>query len=180
MEWLVYVFSGLAIFQVLEYLGKLSVLVGILLFIKEAPERRQAAIANAWLLVNSGNSGQGASGRYQALQYLAKQGLPLEGIRISSADLSGINFRGADLRSTFIVLSKLPNADLQGANLAESNLQNTIFAGANLAGANLTNADLAETDFRGARGISPEQVKKGRRWQEAHYDASLKQQLGLK
>jgi Pentapeptide repeats (9 copies) len=163
MEWVVYWCSRVSFFKVLEYLGKLSIVTGVILYIYEAPERKQRAMADAWLLVNSGNSGQGLAGRYYSLQYLAQQGAPLEGVRIWISDLSGVDFRKANLRRTYIVSSKLNNANLAGADLSDSDLQNTSFLGANLSGAMLTNANLLCTNFRDSVGLKAEQIKSARR-----------------
>jgi hypothetical protein len=82
MGWIVYWCSRISFFKVLEYVGKLSIVTGVIIYIYEAPERKQRTLSDAWLLINSGNSAQGLAGRYHALQYLAQQGVPLEGVRI--------------------------------------------------------------------------------------------------
>jgi hypothetical protein len=179
MAWIVYWCSKISFFRVLEYVGKLSIVTGVILYIYEAPERKQRTLSDAWLLINSANSAQGLAGRYHALQYLAQQGAPLEGVRIFMSDLSGIDFRNANLRGANISYSKLNKADLANADLSEANLQSTSFFGANLSGAKFLDADLLFANFQGSIGLKPDQIKKGINWQSAIYDEGLCKALGL-
>jgi hypothetical protein len=179
MAWLVYFCSKVSFFKVLEYLGKLSIVAAIFLYVKEAPERKQRALADAWLLMNSGNGGQGIAGRYQALQYLAHEGVPLEGVRIWIANASGIDLHTANLQRAYIVSSVFNNSNLSSADLTEADLQNTLFAGANFSHAIFSDANLLCSDFRGARGLTVEQIKKGKNWEAGIYDQKFRVSLGL-
>ena len=180
MEWTVYWFSGLAIFQVLEYIGKLSILFGVILYIAEAPARRERALADAWLFVNAANDSDGTAGRYRPLQYLARNGASLDRLRINAADLSGIDFRGASLRGTWLNRTILRGADLVNADFTDADLQNVVFAGADLNGAKLVGANLLCADFRGARNITADQIMRGGRWEVAVYDEKFRRKLGLR
>lgn len=180
MEWTVYCFSGLALFQVLEYLGKLSIVFGVILYIAEAPERREKALGDAWQFVNAANASDGTAGRYGSLQYLARNGASLNRLRINDADLSGIDFGGASLRGTYLNRTVLRGANLVRADLSDADLQNVVFAGANLKGAKLAGANLLCTDFRGAQNVTPAQVKAGERWEIAVYDEEFRRRLGLR
>ncbi len=45
--------GSLALFQLLEYAGRLTVLVAVIFYFIEAPERRKQAHYQAWQLINS-------------------------------------------------------------------------------------------------------------------------------
>lgn len=180
MEWTVYWFSGLAIFQILEYIGKLSVVFGVILYIAEAPERRERSLADAWQFVNAANASDGTAGRYRSLQYLARNGASLNRLRINAADLSGIDFSGTSLQGTWLNRTVLRGANLVNVDFTDANLQNVVFAGANLNGAKLAGANLLCADFRAARNIAIDQVKEGSRWEIAVYDEEFRLRLGLR
>ena len=178
MGWIVYWCSRISFFRVLEYVGKLSIVTGVILYIYEAPDRKQRSLSDAWLLINF-FSGVGLAGRYHALQYLAQQGAPLEGVKLVNSDLSGIDFRKANLRRAQIFDSKLNNANLANADLTEAVLRGNSFLGANLSGAEFLDADVTCSNFRGSIGLKLDQIKKALTWQGAIYDKGLSQTLGL-
>jgi hypothetical protein len=113
----------------------------------------------------------GPEKRKQYLDINVQSALTVIGSRESEHDpmgkrlnLSGSNLSGADLS----------NADLKGADLYF-----VILSGADLSDANLRDADLYRADFRGSQGISLNQIKAAKYWQQAHYDLAFRQQLGL-
>jgi uncharacterized protein YjbI with pentapeptide repeats len=68
-------------------------------------------------------------------------------------------------------------------------LSDANFSDANLKDANLENANLSClesdgirfcTNFRGAKNLTPEQVKSAENWEEAIYDEEFRKKLGLK
>jgi len=78
MEWIVYGLNKLAIFKILEYAAKLTILLALIIYVLEIPERqrlaeqlkRQAEL-NAWQVVNSAGEHKGGdSSRVKALEYL--------------------------------------------------------------------------------------------------------------
>ena len=92
----------------------------------------------------------------------------------SRPNLRGAKFRAADLRAADLHCAALAGADLEGANLRGATL-----AGVDLSGANLKGADLTLARLKGARGLTPEQVKRAQFWWLAVYDAKLAGQLGI-
>src|SRR3954447_12934278 len=77
LEWLVYWCKGLAIFEVLEFVGRTSVLIVAITWIFEADERDKARMNEikqkhyrAWELINSAEGKIGDGGRRDALRDL--------------------------------------------------------------------------------------------------------------
>ena len=114
----------------------------------------------------------------------------LRGISFFKDDHSNVRFVGADLRDAYFLLSNLENtrfwkatltnakfnkSNLSGARLEEADLQDADFTDCLLQGADLRGANL-----KGASGLTIEQIKAARNWQEATFDDELMIQLGLK
>ena len=101
-------------------------------------------------------------------------GADLSGTNLSQAILAGVNLSGKDLRMT-----NLHEADLSGTNLSQAVLCMADLGGADMRETDLHNADLYLTNLRGAKNLSMEQTKAANHWEQAHYDADFRQQLGL-
>jgi hypothetical protein len=106
------------------------------------------------------------------------EGANLSNVDLNSANLSGGYFRGCnlqnarlnkahislgDFRDADLSAANLSAADFNGATLNGANLQNAILTRANfvrtrLNGVRLANANLDGTDFRGAQGLTEEQL----------------------
>lgn len=159
MEWLNGCFSEMDIFQVLEYASKLSVLIGVFVFMLEIPQRaeqkateQKRANYEAWRVITSSEGKAASGGRIDALQDLNQQKVSLAGINLVKADLSTINLKGADLpradlSETTLYKANLNQAVLQYANLKESRLRNTQLKEANMIGVNLREASLYKADL---------------------------------
>jgi hypothetical protein len=151
LAWLAYGLSRWSFLDVLEYLGSLSILVAVIFYFREAPDRLKQKHYQAWQVINTAQHMGGSGGRIDALEELNKDGVPLVGVNLTSAFLQGVqlpnaklgraNFAEADVRASNLADSDLSYASLRGANFRQSNL----------ASANLTEADLSEGDFCGAR-----------------------------
>jgi len=173
-EWLAYLLSRWALLEVLEYLGALSVLFGVIFYWSEAGDRRKQKHYQAWQVINTAQGKGGSGGRIEALQELNQDRVPLIGVDVSGAFLRGVrlpraslnraNFEAADarnssfarsaleyanLRSANLRQSNLNGADLQHADLEDSDLEGATLTGANLAEANLKSADLRNCDLLG-------------------------------
>src|SRR4051794_28916557 len=66
MDWASYWMGELALFKVLEYLGKLSIIVAVIFYFLEAPTRRNQAQYDAWRVITSNEGKTGSGGRIQA------------------------------------------------------------------------------------------------------------------
>ena len=180
-EWAVYRLGHWAFLEILEYAGRFTVLVAVILYFMSADERQKEKHYQAWQVINLAQGKPGSGGRIDALEELNRDKVTLEGVNLSGAWLREVKLpeallNGADLSDTDLVkadlsyaemhsakiqganISKaklyevcLKKADLTWANLEETNLSNTILDGANLTRANLQNANLRSASLRGAR-----------------------------
>ena len=79
--------SSVALFQILEYAGKLGILIAVITYFADYEKRRQADIRAAWSVVNVKGGG-----RKQALEYLAGQtDVDLRASSMAEADTSLIS-----------------------------------------------------------------------------------------
>lgn len=155
-EWIAYALSRWSFLEVLEYLGSLSILVGIIFYFSERGDRIKQRHYQAWQVINTAQGKGGSGGRIEALQELNSDKVPLVGVNVSSAFLQGVHLEradllradlsAADLRGSVLGHADLTFADLQSANLRGSNLED-----ADLANANLTNSDLVGSDLARAK-----------------------------
>lgn len=146
-----------------------SILVAVLLFFLETPERGKQAHYEAWKVIDSAHGLQNSYARLQALQDLnddriSLRGLnapeaDLRGINLSHADLSHANLSGADLRFANLSHADLSNVNLVEANLSNANLSNTQLISANLAYCDFIEADLQNVDFVGANFLGANLVR---------------------
>src|SRR4051794_3115445 len=135
LEWLVCWCRSLAIFEALELAGRLSLIVALVLWFREAPDRAKQKHYRAWDLINSARGSTGDGGRRDALRDLNEADVSLAGAPLAKAFLARVNFPRADLTD-----ADLTDADLAGANLAGADLKGAHLAGADLKGANLWKA----------------------------------------
>ena len=137
-----------------------SILVAVLLFFLETPERDKQAHYEAWKVIDSAHGLRTSYARLQALQDLNEDLVVLKGLNVPEADLRGINLNGANLSyanlsGADLRFANLNNADLSNVNLTEANLSNAKlnnakFNAANLAYCDFIEADLQNVDFVGA------------------------------
>src|SRR3712207_2951373 len=66
--------SRLALLDVLEYLGKLAILVVLIVWLFEADDRTREEHYEAWRVINSAQGQEGTGGRIEALQNLYGDG----------------------------------------------------------------------------------------------------------
>jgi uncharacterized protein YjbI with pentapeptide repeats len=124
-----------------------AIVYGVLSYVGEEPQRRQASHNTAWQLINSA-TGQGASGgRIEALQGLNKGNVSLKGLAASNANLQEIKLSYADLQRADLSYADLQGAYLQHADLSYANLQEAFLWDAYLQYATLQQADLRHADL---------------------------------
>jgi uncharacterized protein YjbI with pentapeptide repeats len=159
-EWLAYFLSNWTFLEVLEYLGRFSVLVAVVLFFSESGDRMKQKHYQAWQVVNTAQGKGGSGGRIEALQELNADGVDLVGVDASGAFLSGVvlknarlgraNLSGSDLRNSNFESSDLSDADLASANFRDASLGQSKLKGVDLDEADLTGANLARASLDGA------------------------------
>jgi hypothetical protein len=86
------------------------------------------------------------------------RGRNLENAQLSKKHLTHADLRDANLCGADLTAADLSNAILSGANLQNANLKRARLVRTNLDGAKLTGANLDRTDFRGAQGLTEEQL----------------------
>lgn len=164
-EWAAYGLSRWSFLEVLEYLGSLSVLIGVIFYFSESGDRIKQRHYQAWQVINTAQGKGGSGGRIEALQELNDDKVPLVGVDASSAflqnihlehadllraDLSAADLRGSMLRSADLTYANLHSANLRGSNLQNSALTNANLTDADLVGSDLTGAQLAYADLSSA------------------------------
>src|SRR5260370_26137730 len=92
-QWIAYLASNLAVFRVLEYAGKLTVLVALITWLADYPERQKTAIRTAWSVVDAKGGG-----RKDSLEYLANQKADLKGLYAGNGYFACVVLNGFDLR----------------------------------------------------------------------------------
>lgn len=173
-------FARLSVLALLDYVGKLAILLAIGSFFVECPDRiRQDHYANLGII----ESTQGtlvSRARFDAIEKLNGDCFSLDGIHARGAQLRGLRldrcygfpggalfgrwlpwhpegarlFRAdlsyADLRSARLARANLSFADLTGAWLEETDLTGARLRGANFQGAHLRRANLQGADLQDA------------------------------
>jgi uncharacterized protein YjbI with pentapeptide repeats len=145
----------LAFLEVLEHLGRLTIVVAVVFYFTESGSRRKAKHYQAWQVINSAQGKTGSGGRMDALQDLCRDRVSLAGVDISKANLPRLNLEdadlaGADFAEANLMDAKLARAKLIGANLANADLSRTTLSEANLFRANLIEANFLFADLSGA------------------------------
>lgn len=154
-EWTAFLLSRWSFIDVLDYLGRFSILVAVIFYFADSGNRIKQRHYQAWQVINTAQGKGGSGGRIEALQELNADEVPLVGVDVSSAFLQGLrleranllraDFSGADLRRSDLRSADFTNADLHFANFRESSLENASFQSANV-----TDADLWGSDLTGA------------------------------
>ncbi|MEG4225418.1 pentapeptide repeat-containing protein [Microcoleus sp. N9_B2] len=124
--------------EILEGADALSLVVALVLFIKEAPDRRKQFHYQAWSTIDAAHDVKVSYARILALQDLNEDNVSLRGLDAPGAELVDINLPGANLSQ-----ANLNKSDLSNANLSHANLDNAILSHAKLSGANLSYAKLS-------------------------------------
>lgn len=142
-EWISYWLSRWAFLQVLEYLGKLTILVSLILWIypgfkerKQAADSAKQAAADArisrhyvaWQTINSALGKPGNGGRADALQDLSQDGIQLDGISLAgNAVLIGpLNLSKASMTHADFSDGTYEKVNFSNANLDFSKWNNTL------------------------------------------------------
>src|SRR4028118_261563 len=136
--------------EILQSVDALSMVVALILFIKEAPDRRKQFHYQAWSIVDAAHGVKVSYARILALQDLNEDGVSLRGLDAIGAELVAINLPSANLSETKLSETDLSNANLSHANLNNANLSQAKLSGANLSHANLSFARLSQVKFASA------------------------------
>ncbi len=160
-EWLAHMLSNWVFLEILESLGKFSVLIAVIFYFAGAGDRLKQKHYQAWQVVNTAQGKGGSGGRIDALEQLNADhvhlvgvdasGAFLQGIRLPRADLVRANLWRADIRGGHLAAADLSYSDLDFTNLRSSDLSKVNLEGASLADADLFEANLSGANLDGAR-----------------------------
>lgn len=159
-EWLAHLLGNWVFLDVLEYLGKFTVLVAVIFYFAESGDRKKQKHYQAWQVINTAQGKGGSGGRVEALHELNADKVPLVGVDVSGAFLQGVrlphanllraNFERADVRGSGLPFADLEYAQLSSANFRGSDLSNCKLMFADLEDADLWQANLTGADLSGA------------------------------
>jgi hemoglobin-like flavoprotein/uncharacterized protein YjbI with pentapeptide repeats len=130
--------------------GGISLVLALVLFIKESPDRRKQFHYQAWSTIDSAHNVKVSYARILALQDLNEDGVSLRGLDAPSAELVDIHLPHANLSKANLQECDLSNANLSYANLDNANLLQTKLSGANLSHAKLGFAVLSQANLNSA------------------------------
>jgi uncharacterized protein YjbI with pentapeptide repeats len=148
--WAAYGLSRTSFLTFLQHCGTLSILIVVISYINDAPERTKLKHYQAWQVINTAQGKGGSGGRTEALHDLNEDHVPLVGVDLSDAFLQGLDLEQADARRSNFRASDLRNANLTGTQLNLSDLTSANLRQAVLDHVDLTDADLADADLSGA------------------------------
>ena len=156
-EWLAYLLGNWVFLEVLEYLGKFTVLIAVIFYFTGSGDRKKQKHYQGWQVINTAQGKGGSGGRIEALQDLNADRVPLVGVDLSGAFLLGVrlphanllraNLEKADIRGGVLTFADMQYANLQSANLRDGDLSYSKLIYANLEDADLWEADLSGVDL---------------------------------
>ena len=149
-EWIAYVLSNLSFLEALEHFGRFSVLIAVIFYFKEAPDRIKQKHYQAWQVINTAQGKGGSGGRIEALQELNRDRVPLTGVDLSHAFLQSIRVEKAQLSRANLSAADARDGDFNESDMDFANLQSTNLRNAALRRASLQDVDLSDADLNGA------------------------------
>ncbi|MDP5018785.1 MAG: pentapeptide repeat-containing protein, partial [Dolichospermum sp.] len=136
--------------DVLGSADSISLVIALVLFIKEAPDRRKQFHYQAWGTIDAAKDVKVSYARVLALQDLNNDNVSLRGLDAPGAELVDINLPRANLSKANLMECDLSNANLTYADLDNANLSQTKLSGANLSHAKLGFAKLNQANLSSA------------------------------
>jgi hypothetical protein len=149
-DWAAYLLSRTSLLEFLNYCGSFSILIGVIFYFMDAPERTKLKHYQAWQVINTAQGKGGSGGRAEALHELNEDHVPLVGVDLSDAFLQHMDLQKADLRRGSFHAADLMNANFNNCNLEQAQMQSANLRNAQLNRVNLTDADLFNADLNGA------------------------------
>jgi BTB/POZ domain-containing protein KCTD9 len=145
------------IFRIIGKLASLSVVLGVITYIVEIPQRAEQKTLEqrrtqyeAWQIIRANEGQRTSGGRIEALQDLHRDGVSLAGLNVSDAYLKGINLEHANIFSSTLSKANLSEANLDFVELGNSDLTEAYLASASLKSANLVRSGFESSDLSNA------------------------------
>ncbi|MGB3508726.1 MAG: globin domain-containing protein [Microcoleaceae cyanobacterium] len=143
--------------KTLDSADTISLLVAIILFVKETPDRRKEFHYQAWSTIDAAKGIKDSQARFMAIQdlnadrvsmrTLQAQGAYLANIDLKKSNLNEANLSEACLDNANLTQTNLSYANLSYAKLSISNLSDTNLSFSNLSNANLSSANLSKSNL---------------------------------
>ena len=111
--------------EILEYAETISIFVGLVLLIKEYPERKKEFHYQAWSLIDAAKGNKISYARFLALQDLNQDGVALKGLELAGAELAEIELNRVDFSNVNLRTANLTNAKLYKGNFDRADLSGT-------------------------------------------------------
>jgi hemoglobin-like flavoprotein/uncharacterized protein YjbI with pentapeptide repeats len=136
--------------EIVDSVDTVSLVIALVLFIKEAPDRRKQFHYQAWSTIDAAHGVRVSYARILALQDLNEDGILLRGLHAPNTELINIYLPKADLSEANLNETDLSNANLNHANFNNAKLNRAKLSGANLSHTNLSFAQLSNVNFSSA------------------------------
>src|SRR3984957_11236848 len=91
-EWAAYCVRRASLLEFLEYCGSFSILIGVIFYFLDAPDRTKSRHYQAWQVINTAQGKGGSGGRADALHELNE-----DHVRLGGGDLSDGFLQNMDL-----------------------------------------------------------------------------------
>ena len=96
-EWAAFLLGKWSIFEVLEYVERLSILFAVIVYFAGRDDRLKQKHYQAWQVINTAQGKGGSGGRIEALRELNRDGVPLVGADVAGVYLQNLSLVGASL-----------------------------------------------------------------------------------
>ncbi|NET29031.1 MAG: globin [Okeania sp. SIO1I7] len=128
----------------------ISLIVAIILFVKEIPDRKKEFHYQAWSVIDAAKGIKDSQARFMAIQDLNKDNVSLRTLQAPGAYLASIDLKKANLNEANLSEACLDNANLKQANLSYANLANAKLSSSNLIDTNLSFSNLSNANLSSA------------------------------
>lgn len=131
----------------LSSLEPLGVLLAVVIFIKETPERKKQFNYQALSTIDRASGIRNSKARIIALQDLVDQAINLDELDLFDSNLEGIELNGIEIKNGNFKKSNIRKAKMHLANLQKSNFEFAEGAGVNINYGNLSFCNLQKSNF---------------------------------
>jgi len=149
LEWLSIYLKRWAFLDILDRLGRLSILVAIITWFIQLPVQKekehQNIISNAWTVLNTAQGKFGSGGREKAINDLIKEGVSLYGVNLSNGyykllKLSGQNMERSNFENSYILDPKIIDCGFIDANFDNAEIVDAFIMACSFQRASFVNA----------------------------------------
>ena len=135
---------------ILNSLEPLGVLLAVVIFIRETPERKKQFHYQALSTIDRASGIRNSKARVIALQDLVDQGINLDELDLSNSNLEKIELNGVEIKGGNFMSANLQKSEMHLSNLQKSNFKNVSAAGFQIRFGNLSFSNFSESNFSNA------------------------------